>query len=177
MALSDCIIINGNEFDCADAVGGVAEIYITEFANVPQANITATSGTITAMTCSSGKKFWTFQVEKENAQFTQTGQRSVENGTLFYDQSATLTLKKMTAAKRNALHILAKNRLMVIVKDNNGTYQLLGQVNGADLTGNEGTTGKAFGDMSGYTLTITGKEKDPANFVTASLLTTLTVPA
>jgi hypothetical protein len=31
--------------------------------------------------------------------------------------------------------------------------------------------------MSGYTLTITGKEKDPANFVTPALLTTLTVPA
>lgn len=173
-----CIIINGVEIDCADAIGGVAEIYLTEYTNVPQANITATSGVITAMTCSSGKKFWTFQLEKENGQFMSTPQRSVENGTLFYDQSVTFTLKgKMTAARRNALHILLQNRLMVIVKDNNGTYQLIGQVYGADVTGAEGTTGKAFGDMSGYTLTITGKEKDPANFVTPSLLTTLTVPA
>ena len=80
-----CIIINGVEIDCADAIGGVAEIYLTEYTNVPQANITATSGVITAMTCSSGKKFWTFQLEKENGQFMSTPQRSVENGTLFYD--------------------------------------------------------------------------------------------
>jgi len=59
-----CIIINGVEIDCADAIGGVAEIYLTEYTNVPQGNITAASGVITAMTCSSGKKFWTFQLEK-----------------------------------------------------------------------------------------------------------------
>jgi len=173
-----CIIINGVEIDCADAIGGVAEIYLTEYTNVSQAAITATSGVITAMTCLGGKKFWTFQLEKENGQFTQTPQRSVENGTLHYEQSAVFTLKgKMTAAKRNALHILLQNRLLVIVKDNNGTYQLMGQVYGADVTAAEGTTGKAFGDMSGYSLTITGKEGQPANFVTAALLTTLTVPA
>lgn len=174
-----CIIINGNELDCADVVGGVPEIYLTEYANVPQANITATSGVITAMTCSSGKKFWTFQLEKENAQFTVTPQRSVENGTLFYEMSLTFTIKKMSAARRNALHILLQNRLMVIVKDANSTaqYQLMGQVYGADVTGAEGTTGKAFGDMNGYTITITGKEASPPNFVTSSLLATLTVPA
>ncbi len=172
-----CIIIQGNQLDCADAVGGVAEIYLTEFANVPQANITATSGVITAMTCSTTKKFWTFQVEKENAELTQMGTRSVENGTSFYDQSAVFTLKKMSASNRNALDILMKNRLLVIIKDNMGTYQLIGQVNGADVTTVEGKTGKAFGDMNGYTITINGKEAAPANFVTASLLATLTVPA
>ena len=172
-----CIIIQGNQLDCADSVGGVAEIYLTEFANVPQANITASSGIITAMTCSTGKKFWTFQVEKENAQLTQNATHSIENGTLFYDQSATFTLKKMSASNRNALDILIKNRLLVIIKDNLGTYQLIGQVNGADILTIEGTTGKAFGDMNGYTITINGKESSPANFVTAALLATLTVAA
>lgn len=171
-----CVIINGVEIDCADSVGGVAEIYLTEFANV--AGITASSGTITAMNCSGGKKFWTFQLEKENGQFTQTPQRSVENGTLHYEQSVSFTIKgKMTAARRNALHILLQNRLMCIVKDNNGNYQVAGQVNGLDVTGAEGTTGKAFGDMNGYSLTLTGKEASPANFLTASLITALTSPA
>lgn len=173
-----CTIINGIEIDCADSVGGIAEIYLTEFTNVPQANITASSGTISAMTCSSGKKFWTFQLEKENAMFTQTPQRILDNGTLHYEQSVELTLKnKMTAARRNALHILLQARLMVIVKDNNGLYQVLGQVYGLDVTAGVGTTGKAFGDMSGYTLTLTGKEASPANFLTASLITALLSPA
>ena len=52
-----CTIIQGETIDCRDSVGGIKEIYLTEFANVPQGNITATSGTITAMTCSSTKNF------------------------------------------------------------------------------------------------------------------------
>ena len=169
-----CIIINGVEIDCADSVGGIAEVYLTEFANVPQANITATSGVITAMSCSSGKKFWTYQMEKENAELTITPQRSVENGTLHYEYSLTFTVKKLNAARRNAFHILLQNRLMVIIKDLNGNYILLGQVYGADATGAEMKTGKAFGDLNGISVTITGKEAS-YNFVTASLLTTLTV--
>lgn len=173
-----CIIINGIEIDCADSVGGIAEIYLTEFTNVPQANITASSGIITAISCSSGKKFWTFQLEKENAQFIQTPQRSVENGTLFYDQSLTFTIKgKMTAARRNALHILMQNRLMIIIKDNNGNLQLIGQVYGADITAAEAGTGKAFGDMNGYSLTASGKEAVQAQFLSAALLPALLIPA
>lgn len=175
-----CAIINGLEIDCADSIGGIKEIYVTEFANVPQGNITAASGVITAMTCSTGKKFWTFELEKENAELNITPQRSVEFGTLHYEFSLTFTIKnKMSAARRNAIHLLLQNRLMVIVKDNQTTaqYQLLGQVYGADVTGAEGKSGKAFGDMNGYTITITGKEASPPNFVTAALLTTLTVPA
>lgn len=172
-----CTIINGNEIDCIEVAGGVPEIYIAAFTDV--AGITASSGTITAMNCYTGKKFWTFQLEKENAQFTVTPQRSVENGTLFYDMTLTFTIKKMTAARRNALHILLQQRLMAIVKDNASTaqYQLMGQVNGADVTGAEGTTGKAFGDMNGYTVTLTAKETSAPNFVTASLISTLTSPA
>lgn len=171
-----CTIINGREIDCRDSVGGIAEVYITEYRNVPQANITASSGTITAMSCSSGKKFFTFQLEKENAQFTETEQNSVENGTLFYESTLNFTIKKMSAANRNALNILAKNRLMVIVKDNNGLIYLMGQVNGADKVGeNSATSGKAFGDMNGYTLTFTAKEPNPVNTLSQAILSTLLV--
>ncbi len=171
-----CTIINGREIDCRDSVGGIAEVYITEYTNVPQANITASSGTITAMSCSSGKKFFTFQLEKENAQFTETAQNSVENGTLFYESTLTFTIKKMSAANRNAINILAKNRLMIIIKDNNGLIYLMGQVNGADMVGeNSATSGKAFGDMNGYTLTFTAKEPNAYNTLSQAILSTLLV--
>jgi hypothetical protein len=171
-----CTIINGREIDCRDSIGGIAEVYITEWANVPQANITATSGTITAMSCSSGKKFFTFQLEKENASFTETENSSVENGTLFYESNLNFTIKKMSAANRNALNILAKNRLMVIVKDNNGLIYLMGQVNGADKIGeNNATSGKAFGDMNGYALNFTAKEPNPVNTLSQAILSTLLV--
>ena len=172
-----CAIINGIQHDCLDALGGVSEIYITEWANVPQANITSASGAISAMTCSTGKKFWIFSLEKEESDFKQNAVKSVENNSIYFEQTLTFPMKKMSAANRNALHLLLKNRLMVIVKDSNGSYQLMGEVNAAHVTAAEGGTGKMLGDKNGYAITIVGKEPNPANFVASNLLATLTVAA
>jgi hypothetical protein len=171
-----CVLISGNTIDCADSVGGVKTIYMTELGN--KSSITTTSGVITAFTLTSGKKFWTFDLEKENAEVTETTQRSVENGTLFYEQSVTFTIKKLKSSSRNDIRLIAQNRLMIIALDKNGVYWLLGELNGVDMGGdNTAKTGKAFGDLSGYTLSFTGKEELPMKEVTASLITALTVPA
>lgn len=172
-----CNLVQGNEILCRDAIGGIKEIYITEFANVPQANITASSGVVTAMTCSSGKKFFTYQLEKENAQYDNNFITSVENGSLYYESTLTFTMKKMSASMKNNLKVLAQNRLMIIVLDNNGTYYVLGQTRGVDATTIAVTSGKAMGDMSGSTITFTGKEPDFDNQLTGSLITALLSPA
>ena len=41
----------------------------------------------------------------------------------------------------------------------------MGALNGADVSGGTIVTGAAMGDLSGYTLTFTGQEKTPANFL------------
>ena len=166
-----CTIINGREIDCRDSVGGIEEVYITEWSNV--ASITESSGVVTSISMNSGKKFFTFQLEKENATFDETENTSVENGTLFYEGVLSFTTKKMTAAARNAFNILAKNRLMIIFKDRNGLLWLVGRYGGADKVGdNKASTGKAFGDMNGYTLTFTSKEKAPIFSFTGIVPTT-----
>jgi len=172
--MATCSLVQGNEILCRDSIGGVEAVYITEFVNVPQANITATSGVITAMTCTSGKKFFTYQLEKENATYSDDVTVSVENGTTFYVPTLTFTMKKMSASMKNNIKVLAQNRLMIIVKDNNGVYWVLGQTRGIDATDIKITSGKAFGDMSGSTITFTGKEPDFDNQLTASLITALT---
>lgn len=168
-----CNLVQGYEILCRDAVGGIEAVYITEFANVPQANIAASSGVITAMTCTSGKKFFTYQMEKENATYNNDITVSVENGTTFYQSSLTFTMKKMSASMKNNLKMLAQNRLIIIVKDNNGLYWVLGQTRGIDATDIKITSGKGFGDMSGSTITFSGKEPDFDNQLTASLITAL----
>ena len=83
----------------------------------------------------------------------------------------------MSAAHRNNLLTLAYNRLMIVVKDANGINFLMGQVNGADLTTGEGTTGKALGDMNGITLTFTAKEPVPANVLSDAIYASLQITA
>lgn len=167
-----CQIVQGVELGCRDSVGGIEILYLTEFENV--VSVTSSSGQISAIAKSSGTSFKQFKLEKENAEFTESIQSSVENGTLFYEQLLNFTIKKMTASNRNNIRNIAQNRLMVIVKDNNGTYWVLGETRGVDLTGdNNGKTGKAFGDMNGYTLSLMGKEPEPAKTYTGSIASLL----
>jgi len=173
MALTDCSLITDVLRDCRDSVGGIQEFYVTEFENVPQANITVSSGIVTAIDCTSGKKFWVYQLEKNDADFTEVDNNSVDNGTVFYTQTLNVTLKKMTATHRNNLERLSKNRLMIIIKDRNNNYWLLGRTNGMDKTAGTTQTGRAFGDLNGHTITFTGMEATKAEQVTSSLISAL----
>lgn len=170
---TNCAIIQGYEIPCRNSVGGISEIYLTEIEN--KATLTAVSGVITAFTLSSGKKLWTFKLEKENAEFTEKIVPSVENGTVYYEQEVKFSMKQLSASNRNNIRQIVQNRLFIIVKDNNGVYWLLGEVNGCDLGASDGKTGKAMGDLNGYSLTFMGKEPAPAQQVTGTLLATLTV--
>jgi len=170
---TNCAIIQGYEIPCRNSVGGISEIYLTEIEN--KVSLTSASGIITAFTLSSGKKFWTFKMEKENAEFTEKIVPSVENGTVYYEQEVKFSMKQLSASNRNNIRQMVQNRLFIIVKDNNGVYWLLGEVNGCDLGASDGKTGKAMGDLNGYSLTFMGKEPAPAQQVTGTLLATLTV--
>lgn len=164
-----CSIVQGYEIACRDSTGGIESIYIAEFSNVQ--SYTASSGVITAITMVPGKKFYTFQLEKENATYTNDLVGSLENGTTFYNSSLVFTMKKMSASMKNAIKVLGQARLVVIVKDNNGTYFVMGLTRGADALDIKMTSGKAFGDMNGSTVTIVGKEPDFDYTYTGSIAT------
>ena len=168
-------IVQGYEIDCLDSVGGVDTIYVTEFTNVPQANITETSGVISALSCASGTKFYTLQQRKQSAQVDEKLVSSPENGTLYSEQTITFNLKKMTAAMRYTIKSLAVNRLMFIVKDRNGLIKLYGQTTGCDISESTLTTGKAFGDLNGATLTFTGMEPQLSSSLSSAILDTVLV--
>ena len=69
----------------------------------------------------------------------------------------------MTAAKRNEILLVARNRnLKVIFEDNNGKYWLMGLTRGAVVSAGTSVTGTAVGDLNGYTLTLTAQEPEMA---------------
>ena len=151
-----CELVQGNEVLCRDSVGGIKEVYIANFSNVT--STTTTSGVCTDISMASSDKFYTFQLEKENATYTNNPITSVENGTLFYESTLTFTMKKMSASQKNSVKVLAQSRLMIIVLDNNGVYWLMGETRGVDLTESSMASGQAFGDLNGSTMTFTSKE-------------------
>src|SRR5210317_1136557 len=155
-----CDLTRGRKEPCKDVVGGLKAIYFTDFGDL--GTVTKTDDEITDL---SGT-FTAFKYElKGNSSFEQTVNASRENGTVFYEQTLNLTLKKLSKEDNKELKLLAYGRPHVAVEDYNGNVFLMGLEHGADVSGGTIVTGAAMGDLSGYTLTLTGQEKEPANFM------------
>ena len=166
--MSVCDLIQGSEIGCRDNAGGVTEVYIANFDNVQ--SVSTTSGVASAITMiNSSAKFFTFQLEKENAQYDNPIVSSIENGTTFSESTLVFTIKKMSASQKNSLKNLSRARLMVIVKDSNNQLWVMGETRGVDALDIQNSTGKAFADLNGATVTITGKEPDPDPEFTGNL--------
>ena len=155
-----CDLTKGRKEPCKDSVGGLRAVYFTDFGDL--GTVTETADEITDL---SGA-FTAFKYDlKGNSSFEQTVNASRENGTVFYEQTLNLTLKKLSKEDNAELKLLAYGRPHVAVEDYNGNVFLMGLENGADVSGGTIVTGAAMGDLSGYTLTLTGSEKKAANFV------------
>jgi hypothetical protein len=101
---------------------------------------------------------------KGNSNLEQTIVSSTDTGGTFFEQVLTLVLPKLTAKDHKQIKLLSFGRPHVIIKDNNDNYFLAGLEHGMDVTGGTVSSGSAMGDLSGYTLTLTGTERTPANF-------------
>ena len=155
-----CTLTLGRKEPCKDSIGGLKAVYFTDFGDY--GTVTETDDEITDL---SGV-FTAFKYElKGNSSFEQAITSSRENGTTFFDQTLTLTLKKLSKEDNKELKLLAYGRPHIAVEDYNGNVFVMGLENGAEVTGGSISTGAAMADLSGYTLTLNGQETKPANFV------------
>ncbi len=176
-----CALTQGFNLDCREGVGGVKEVYIIETDNLSV--VTETSGVVTAITKLAGKRFWKYSLVRETSNATETINASEANGTLFYAQQVQLIINRRQASVRNEIMLLAKNRLTIVVVENqvvSGTQQnrawLYGRVNGLQLNGGSSDSGTAWADRNGYTLPFTGNEVELAPEVQYAVLATLETP-
>ncbi len=155
-----CDLQLGRKEPCKDVVGGIRAVYFTDFGDL--GTVTKTDDEITDL---SGT-FTAFKYEvKGNSSFEQNITSSRENGTTFFEQTLNLTLHKLSKEDNKELKMIAYGRPHVAVEDYNGNVFVMGLEHGADVSGGTIVTGAAMGDLSGYTLTLTGMELEPANFV------------
>lgn len=165
-----CQLTSGRTEPCKDVVGGLQAVYFSNFDAFSFDDITfdGTNDEISAIANTPDA----FKYElKGNNDFNETINSSRENGTTFYEQVLTLNLKKLTAKMHKELKLLVANRPKVFVEDNNGNIFLAGAEFGMDVTAGNITRGVAMGDASGYTLTLTGMERQPSEFLDDTLST------
>lgn len=161
-----CDIALGRIEPCKTSTGGLKAVYFVNWDDVTGVTydttdtdvITAVAGTPSA---------YKYDL-KGNSSFEQTITSSRENGTTFFEQALNLTLKKLDVKSHKEIKLLSYGRPQVIVEDNNGNFFMAGLKHGMDVTGGTIVTGAAMGDLSGYTLVLTGQEPVPANFLNSN---------
>lgn len=159
-----CDLTRGRKEPCKDVVGGLKNVYFVDFGDL--GTVTKTDDEITNLTGDSSNNLTAYKYElKGNSSFEQTVTASRENGTVFYEQTLNLTLKKLTKEDNKELKLLAYGRPHVAIEDYNGNVFMMGLEHGADVSGGTIVTGAGMGDLSGYTLTLSAQEREPANFM------------
>jgi hypothetical protein len=163
-----CNLAAGRNEVCKDSIGGLAGVY---FLNYTTGSFTQTAGTATAdpllTGVPSGSTLYFYQLKGTSA-YTETVNSSRENGTTFFNQELVINLKKLTNEMTTQLKLMAYGRPQIIVATMNGDAFLVGKEEGADLTAGTIQTGAAMGDLYGYSVTMTGQEKLPAQFLSGS---------
>jgi hypothetical protein len=155
-----CDLTKGRKVPCKDVIGGIVRAWFVDFGDL--GTITKTDDEITDL---SGT-FTCFQYDlKGTNSLEQAVTSSRENGTTFFEETLTLTLPKLSKEDNKELKLMAYGRPHVAVEDRNGNFMLCGLQHGMEVTGGSIATGTAFGDLSGYSLTLGASELEPANFI------------
>src|SRR6056300_1042566 len=158
-----CDLALGRIEPCKDSVGGLKNLYFVNYGDLGAITYDVTNTDVIDAVAGTPNAY-KYEI-KGASSFTQNIQSSRDTGTTAFEQVIEVTLKKVTIADHKERKILAFGRPHVIIEDNNGNYFLAGLEHGADVTGGTIVTGTAMSDLSGYTLTLTGMEKAPANFL------------
>ena len=161
-----CNLSLGRNEPCKDQIAGLQGVYFINYTTgsfALNANDEVTS-------FPSASSAYYYELKGANG-YTETVNTSRDNGTTFFSQELSLTLKKLTAQMTKEFKLMAYGRPQIVVADRNGNALLVGKNYGADMTGGTIATGQAYGDLSGYTAVFTGQEQLPANFITGSTLT------
>ena len=162
-----CDITSGRTVLCKDSIGGIKTLYVsTEAMGAITYDITDTD----AITAFAGlPEFFQFDLRGATNSLTQTINVSEDNGTTLFDQVVACTFPKMTKEMNKQLKLMCYASSTAVVEDFNGNQFIVGLENQCSVNGGTIVTGAAKADLSGYTVTLQGMEKVPANFLVDGL--------
>ena len=102
-------------------------------------------------------------IHKNSGQFTETLQTNAE-AAAYYDQRFECRVVASDTATRNAIKGFIGVDSVIVFRQKNGKFRIIGESEGVRLTENEYDTGKLPGDPTGDMLVWSGVENDKARF-------------
>ena len=158
-----CDISRGRLEPCKDKVGGIAKVYFINNGDLGDITYDVTDTDVIDAVAGTPSAY-EFVVRGAST-YTETPTSSRENGTTYFEQVLELQLPQLTKEDHKTIKLLSYGHPHVVIEDNNGNLLQAGLEYGMDVTGGSIVTGSGMGEFSGYTLTLTGMEKVPANFL------------
>lgn len=137
--------------DCNPSMGGIIEVLAANRDDIGA--ITLSEDKVSEITTGAGK-FHKYEFPRNTGSLSSNYQIALENGTRYVVSDLVLVFNRMETAKRVEITALAQNNLILIVKDANGKYWLLGKDEPVVATAGDGLTGTARGDRNGYSITL-----------------------
>jgi hypothetical protein len=131
-------------------------------------DFTVVNGVLTAYNEGGGLTLYAYEVKGASG-LEETWNVSRENGTAFVSQVLSLQMPRLDAETQNELKLLVYGRPIAFIEDYNGNIKVAGIFSGMEATGGTITTGQASGDLTGFTLELTGEEVEGAPFVADAL--------
>lgn len=153
-----CDLTTGFALDCKDGIGGIKEIFLAAHTEV-QTNVTIVANVVTTL---GTMTLYRYELPKNTGSFVQTPSIDPNAGTTFWTQVVTAILFKLSTTKNKEIALLAKQRLVVFVRDQNDNIWIVGRQDSAYLSDATFATGTGKGDLNGVTLGFTAEEKLPA---------------
>lgn len=150
-----CLItIAGITLDCESSLGGIKQVWITQYDNVKSVTVDDETNQISAITLESSAKWYNYQFRKGTGSLTSTLNVDETAGTNYVSNELALVFTKMETKKRIEIAALSIGQLVVVVEDSNGKYWFLGKDDYVSASAGTGVTGTAKGDQNAYTLTL-----------------------
>lgn len=175
-----CAITSGYSITCRESVGGVETIYLIENSALYDASgnsrVTETTGTVTALTKASGKRFWKFEVPRGTANTGNGITSNVQNGTFYFTHRVQFPINDRDASTRNIVTTLAKNRLTFVCVEGDGKARMYGRLFGLQIETSEAGSGSALADRNGYLLTFSSEEREDFLIVPSAIVAALETP-
>lgn len=145
-------VLNGLARDCQPSMGGIVEALAINKEYIDA--VIVEEGVISEISLSVEEKFKAFHFARNTGSMTSTYTIDPATGVRYVTTDLVLQFNRMETAKRVEMSALAQNELVLVVKDANGKYWLLGKDEPVMATAGEGVTGTARGDRNGYSITL-----------------------
>jgi len=173
------------ELGCSNNSGGIITIALASFHAVSgytgtldelaafdfisEIQVSGTTGTT---------PFLVWEFAKNGANFTEVKTGTIENGAINYLTTLSLKVPRRDKAKRNSLAVAgaAYRNLLVLVKDGNSEWNLMGITRGANLTASSSSSGVIGDDGTSYDIVITANEPNQMPFILNSAANDVITP-